>query len=97
MQPQEAPAEQAPQEEGGDGQMGKMINMIGQGLTMLTEGLQKAGAPEQVVAPFGAALQAFTQGVQALQGGGGGEQQAQQPAPMEGGGRGVPANQNMRG
>lgn len=79
----------------GGGGLPEMINQLGQGLTMLVEGLGKAGAPPEVVEPFAAALEAFTAGAQNLQGGG----QAQgAAAPEAGGAQATPAgNMQMRG
>lgn len=85
--------EQAPAQGGG---IEEMIQTIGQGLQMLVEGLGQAGAPPEVVEPFTAALEAFSAGAQALQGGGG---QPSGAAPMEAGAaQAAPAgNMQMRG
>lgn len=85
----------AEMEQGGGG-VGEMINQLGQGLTMLVEGLGKAGAPPEIVEPFSAALEAFTAGAQALQSGGAPSQGA--AAPEAGGAQAAPAgNMQMRG
>jgi hypothetical protein len=79
-----------------DPEMQKMFEMVGQGLTQIVEGLGQAGAPPEVIEPFGAALEAYTAGYEALQGGG---QKAQGAAPMEAGGAQVQpsGSQQMRG
>ncbi len=90
MEPQE--------QEGGGGDLGALINTIGQGLTSLAEGLAKAGAPEELVAGAGQLLEGFTQFAQALSGGGAPAPGPTGPAPMEGGTSGVPAGDpRMRG
>ena len=91
--PQGAPTQAPPAEGGEGGGVGEIIQTIGQGLTMLVEGLTQAGAPPEVVEAFGAALEAFTAGAEALQGGG---QQAQGAAPMEAGGAQVAPAGNMQ-
>jgi len=98
-QPQQAPGpgpSQGQGEGGGSGdQLTDMVNGLGQGLTTLVEGLQKAGAPKEIVEPFGASLEAFTEGANRLMGGAG----DQGAAPMEAGAaNAVPSGQNqMRG
>lgn len=99
MEPQEGQEEAA--ERGDAGGLPALVNQIGQGLTDLAQGLQQAGAPDQLVQGAAQILQMFTQYAQALMSAAQGGAQAGGPGgpqSMEGGAEGVPAgDMRMRG
>ncbi len=81
----------------GGGDPMQALQQIGEGLTMVVESLTQQKAPQEIIAPFQASLEAFTAGYQAIQGGGG--QEPQGASTMEAGGAQVApsGNNQMRG
>lgn len=71
----------------------QLFQMVGQGLTRIVDGLGQSGAPKEILAPFEAALEAYTAGFQAIQGGG---KQVGGAAPMEAGAAETAPSGSMR-